>query len=121
MENKIFKPKRRKLLDFLFFMNTSLLILLIFRSVSVLGLVVAGLFLNILIISLWIFVITPFVTVRIVNNTLEGRTADFSKIAIPFRKIHHLHTNMPLKESEENFLRIFVPRKGLKFAFSVNF
>ena len=62
-------------------------------------------FVNLLIIAVWLLLITPLMTIRIVNNVVTGRDGKLVKQSIPFRKIHFTNTIVSPEGMKRKFFK----------------
>lgn len=102
-KEKIFKPRRRRLVDLLLLLNSLGLIFVAFKSVSPAAVAIFCISMTCFTILIWVFVLTPLMTIRIGNNTVTGPNEKFRRESIPFRKIHFTNTIV----SREGAKRIF--------------
>lgn len=102
-KEKIFRPRRRRLLDLLLLANCLVMILFAFHPIHAFSLGILCLSMSSLLVLLWFFIITPLMTIKIVSNTISGRDGKGMMQTIPFRKIHFTNTIV----SPEGMKRIF--------------
>ncbi len=102
-KERIFKPRRRRLLDLLLLLNAAGLVFFAFKPFTAGAVGIFCFSMSSFVVLVWVFLLTPLMTIKIANNAVTGRDGKFALQSIPFRKIHFSNTII----SPEGTKRIF--------------